>query len=229
MVLPMSTTTLPAAPTISRHTFGLSLLAACTGAGNVVSVTMLGGAVSSVITGNLVVSTSDLASERLSLIAAPAIAIVFFLLGTALWSAALRDAPAVFARSHRRGLRVETMVLALIPVGLAVVGGHPGRELSLTLLAAAALAMGAQSAVCLRGGIATTLMTGSVAAAVHDLAIGAPTSATFGTLRRVVALVGGAAAAALLLPLAWWATATLPVALLAAALMALPVDDPAPL
>ena len=191
-------------PTITPHGLSLLLVAACAGSVNLLSITLLGGALSGILVRN------------------PIVAICFFGLGVAVWSAGLRRSAAKSSHGDRTGIVAELVLLLCIPAGLAATLGRPGEAISLTLLAAAAAAMGAPSAVCLRGGVSTTYMTGTVTSAVRDLVDRGPRGNAFVSLSRPLALLGGATVAASLLSVGWWAAAVLPCLLLAAALFTLP-------
>ena len=152
-----------------HHGPHLLLLSACAGSVDLLSIALLGGALSGILTGDLVNTADAIGSERWTLIRYPAVAVGFFCLGVAVWSAAQRRARTTPSRARRTGLRAELVLLLYIPVGLAVTHGRPGEAMSVTLLGAAAAAMGAQSAISLGEGASTTYMTGAITTAVHDL------------------------------------------------------------
>lgn len=214
---------------IRRRQLSLVLLAACAGSVNLLSITRLGGTLSGIVTGDLVTTGHAVGDLRWTLIRYPAVAICFFSLGVTLWTGWLLRTTRTPAQAYRVGLAAEFVVLLAIPAGMTATHGHPGGAVSVTMLGAAAAAMGAQSANCLHDGIPTTYLTGSVTVALHDLVVDRGRLRDGpGTLGRVLALIAAATATALLLTVAWWAAAVLPCVLLATALGAVPRSDQSP-
>ena len=212
-------------PTITPHGLSLHLLAACAGSVNLLSIMLLGGALSGILTGDFVNSAHDVGNDQWTLIRNPALAILGFGFGVAVWSSGLRRAAARSSDARRVGLLAELVLLLCIPAGLASTRGRPGETISLALLAAAAATMGAQSAVRLRGGVSKTYTTFTFTLVVNDFVDRGPRRNAFVSLSRSLALLGGATVAASLLTLGWWAAATLPSLLLAAALFTLPATS----
>jgi uncharacterized membrane protein YoaK (UPF0700 family) len=196
----------------------LLLLAACAGSVNVLSIVRLGGALSGIVTGDVVTTGAALGEDRWVLLRYPAVAICAFGLGVAVWSVGLRWLALTSADGHRIGLWAELVLLLCLPVGLAATHGRPGEATSMTLLATAAVAMGAQSAICLRDGVSTTYMTGAITTAVHDLVTGGPRRDAVGNLTRGLALFVGAVATASLITVDAWVAATFPALLVAMAI-----------
>lgn len=181
------------------------LLAAAAGATNVLSLTRLGSVPTSVMTVNLVLVGLSITRHQGALgwhagaaLAgfAPAVFLTSRLIRAADKRAADKHAPGprppVWPRTVSVAIAAEALPLAGVAVGWALAGGHPAGAAQLILCAAAAVAMGIQSAaVRVLGvpGLSTTFFTGILT----DLAGHGPHRWT-GDASGLAALAAGAAA-----------------------------------
>lgn len=202
-----------------RATTALALLAACAGGMDLLSIVVLGGVFSGVITGNLVHVGQGLGTGHLLGAATAMAAVTAF--GTGVWTWARLLGPSATV-SHRRRtalLAAHTGLLSLFALAWALVGGAPpGHGIALALLAVSAFAMGAQSAWARTAGASTTYLTGTLASALAGWAQGDPLGAHGGAIARLAALTAGALTTMILLN-AWpWSAPLLSLACAAGAL-----------
>ncbi|MEJ8279750.1 YoaK family protein [Pseudonocardia spirodelae] len=171
-----------------RRAVVLALLAACAGVVDVWAVVALGGAFAGVVTGNLVTAGYAVAAGDPGGLLPPAVAVAGFVTGVGLWSLLRRWWP----HAVTGPLAAEAAVLAALAVLWPLLPGA-----ATALLAAAAVAMGAQSSVAQLLGQSTTYMTGTLTGAVADLAAG--DGRRLSALRQLGAIVLGAVAGGLAL------------------------------
>lgn len=193
-----------------------TLLAAVAGVVDLWAVTSLGGPFAGVVTGNLVTAGGAAGRGDTRALWPPALAVLGFAVGVVVWSYAWRRR----AGSVARPLLAELVVLVALAVAWVLVEATASGAVVLVLLAAASLAMGAQSATALRLGESTTYLTGTLTGGLAALVAGGSRGRVV-ALRQLGALVGGAAVAAVLLDVARWSVPVLAVVLLVAALGAL--------
>jgi uncharacterized membrane protein YoaK (UPF0700 family) len=179
-------------------------LAVVSGATDAIGLLALGGAFTSVMTGNLVILGVSASSADGALAIASGGAILAFCAGCAL-GARLAGSPrpddAVWPRPVTVGLAMEFVLLAGYAVGWWVTGGEPGPVLTQVLLFAMAAALGVQSSTVQRFGIAgmsTTYLTGTLTTVVMRIVAGRAREVR-ASVEIILGLVAGAAAGAGLL------------------------------
>ncbi|WP_177212816.1 DUF1275 family protein [Geodermatophilus ruber] len=184
------------------------VLAVASGATDAIGLLALGGAFTSVMTGNLVILGVSASSADGTLALASGGAILAFCLGAAL-GARLAGSPQpgdpVWPRAVTLGLVVELVLVAGYAAGWWVTGGEPGAALTLLLLGCMSAAMGVQSSVVQRFGVpglSTTYLTGTLTTVVMRLVGGRGVRDVQHSLEILAGLVAGAAAGAGLLLLA---------------------------
>jgi uncharacterized membrane protein YoaK (UPF0700 family) len=179
------------------------VLAFASGSLDAVALMGLGGAFTSVVTGNLVFTGRALGTWSGATVAYPVAAVAGFTGGVAVgtWVAGLAGPGPSGARWPRRATRVlalEGAILLVLNVGWLGYGGRPTGVAAGLMLFFAALALGAQSAAArnVGGTPSTTYMTGALTTLIEALCRGrrADPSAVYG----LVGLVSGAAFSAAL-------------------------------
>ena len=183
-------------------------LAVVSGATDAIGLLVLGGAFTSVMTGNMVLLGVAASSTDGTLAASAGFSILAFCAGAAL-GARLAGAPqkgdGVWPRPVTVGLAVEFLFVAAYAVGWWVTGGHPGPGVTLALLLSTALALGIQSSTVQRfgvSGMSTTYLTGTLTTVVIRLASGRGVREVWHSIEILLGLIAGAAAGAALLLLA---------------------------
>lgn len=180
------------------------LLTAAAGATNVLSLTGLGGVPASIMTANLVLAGLSITRHQ----GAPGwhagIAIAGFAVAVFLVSRLIRardvnspgtERPA-WPRPVTVAIAAEVVPLASVAVGWGLTGGRPAGAVQLILCAAAAFAMGIQSAAVSALGVAglsSTFFTGTLTDTVRGLAGPGRPRWTRGAT-GILALIAGAAA-----------------------------------
>jgi uncharacterized membrane protein YoaK (UPF0700 family) len=179
-------------------------LAVVSGATDAIGLMTLGGAFTSVMTGNLVLLGVSASSADGVLALASGGAILAFCAGAAL-GARLAGSPAagdrIWPRAVTAGLAVEFVFIAAYAVGWWVTGGSPSSAVALVLLFSTALALGIQSSTVQRfgvSGMSTTYLTGTLTTVVMRLASGRGVRESRHSIEILLGLVAGAAAGALL-------------------------------
>ena len=200
-------------------------LAVVSGATDAIGLMALGGAFTSVMTGNLVILGVAASTADAGLAIASGGAIVAFCAGAAL-GARLAGSPTpgdrIWPRPVTVGLAVELVLLSAYAVGWWITGGQPGTAVSLALLFAMAGALGIQSSTVQRfgvSGMSTTYLTGTLTTVVMRLATGRGVREVWHSIEILVGLVAGAAAGAGLLVVAPLAAPVLQVAALGAVVL----------
>ncbi len=184
------------------------VLAVVSGATDAIGLIALGGAFTSVMTGNLVILGVSASTADGALAIASGGAIVAFCIGAYLGAriaGGARSGDPVWPRPVTVGLVVELVLLTGYAVGWWVSGGEPGPVLTQVLLFAMAGALGVQSSTVQRfgvSGLSTTYLTGTLTTVVMKLAGGTGLREVQGSLQILFGLVAGAAAGAGLLEVA---------------------------
>jgi uncharacterized membrane protein YoaK (UPF0700 family) len=179
-------------------------LAVVSGATDAIGLLALGGAFTSVMTGNMVLLGVAASSADGALAASSGLAILAFCAGAAL-GARLAGVPVagdpVWPRPVTVALGVELVLFAGYAVGWWVTGGNPGRGLALVLLLCTAVGLGIQSSTVQRfgvSGMSTTYLTGTLTTVVIRLATGRGVREVWHSIEILLGLIAGAAAGALL-------------------------------
>jgi uncharacterized membrane protein YoaK (UPF0700 family) len=186
-------------------------LAVVSGATDAIGLLALGGAFTSVMTGNMVLLGVSASSGDVTLAVSSGGAILAFCAGAAL-GARLAGSPQkgdrVWPCAVTAGLGVEFVVMAAYASGWWLTGGGPGPGVALGLLLCTAVALGIQSSTVQRFGVpgmSTTYLTGTLTTVVMRLATGRGVREVWHSIEILLGLIGGAAAGAalvLLVPLA---------------------------
>ena len=182
-------------------------LAVTSGATDAISFLALGGAFTSVMTGNLVLLGVSLGNADGGLARQIGAAVVGYVAGCAIGAritgTPVDDEP-VWPPAVTRGLAVEAGLFVMYAAGWWAVGGRPGGAAEVGLLGLSALALGIQSASVRRFGVtglSTTYLTGTLTTLVIRLANGGRLRNVARNLLLLLALLAGAAVAAALLAL----------------------------
>ena len=182
----------------ARHRLVL-LLAANSGVTDALGVLALGGAFTSVMTGNMVLAGLGAATRDGELALLAVAAIVCFSLGCAIGvrlAGTPQQGDPVWPRPIGRALVVQLVLTAGFAVGWWVTRGDPGDALGLGFLMVNALGLGIQSSAVQRlgqSGLSTTYLTGTLTTLVVRLATGHRLGAVSASLQILLALVAGAA------------------------------------
>ncbi|SEP15242.1 YoaK family protein [Trujillonella endophytica] len=215
---------------VDRMTTGLRqwlvvVLAIVSGATDAIGLLALGGAFTSVMTGNLVILGASASTTDGALAIASGGAIVAFCIGVwlgARLAGGARPGDAVWPRPVTVGLAVELGMLSVYAIGWWISGGEPGPVLTQVLLFVMAAALGVQSSTVQRfgvNGLSTTYLTGTLTTVVMKLASGKGLREIRGSLEILSGLVVGAAAGALLIEVAPLTAPVLQLGCLAAVLV----------
>lgn len=177
-------------------------LAVVSGATDAIGLIALGGAFTSVMTGNLVILGASASTADGALAIASGGAILAFCAGAAL-GARLAGSPTpgdrIWPRPVTVALTVELVLLTGYAVGWWVTGAEPGTALTLSLLFAMSAALGIQSSTVQRfgvSGMSTTYLTGTLTTVVMRLATGRGVREVWHSIETLAGLVAGAAAGA---------------------------------
>jgi uncharacterized membrane protein YoaK (UPF0700 family) len=180
-------------------------LAVLSGATDAIGFLALGGAFTSVMTGNMVLLGIGIGQHDGSLVLHAAAALVAFAAGVAIGTRIVgqaREGDPVWPPAVTRALTVELALFVLFAIGWEAAGGAPEAELTqLLLLATTAVALGIQSGTILRFGVpglSSTYLTGTLTSAVARLAGGRPVRDVVGNLKLLAGVIAGAAAGGLL-------------------------------
>jgi uncharacterized membrane protein YoaK (UPF0700 family) len=183
-------------------------LAVVSGATDAIGLLVLGGAFTSVMTGNMVLLGVAASSTDGTLAASAGFSILAFCAGAALGArlaGTAQKSDGVWPRAVTVGLAVEFVFVAAYAVGWWVTGGHPGSGVTLALLLSTAVALGIQSSTVQRfgvSGMSTTYLTGTLTTVVIRLASGRGVREVWHSIEILLGLVAGAAAGAGILLLA---------------------------
>jgi uncharacterized membrane protein YoaK (UPF0700 family) len=182
----------------------LVLLAVVSGATDAIGFVALGGAFTSVMTGNMVLIGLSVAKSDGTVALRSALAIVLFMTGCVIGSR-LAGQPAdddpLWPRQVTRAMWVEFAAFGAYAIGWWLSGSHPIGNVQLVLLGANAIALGVQSSAVLRfgvSGLSTTYMTGTLTTMMAALAAGRHPRLVVPSAEIIAGLIAGAAAATLL-------------------------------
>ncbi len=187
-----------------RRHVALVLLAVNSGATDAIGYVSLGGAFTSVMTGNMVLL--GLASTRGDggLALRSGLALVLFAGGAyagARIAGAARPEDPVWPRPVAVALGVQLLGEIVYAIGWWSAGGHPSSGLQPVLLGVSAVNLGIQSSAITRFGVpglSTTYLTGTLTALMVALARGQHPRNVVPSAQILCGLIGGAAAAAAL-------------------------------
>ncbi|WP_433320552.1 YoaK family protein [Micromonospora chersina] len=180
------------------------VLAVNSGATDAIGFLALGGAFTSVMTGNMVLLGVALAGVDGALALHTGAAIVCFILGCSLGTriaGAPRSGDPVWPPAVTRALVVEGGVLTGYAVGWWWSDGHPSGQLQLSLLVLNAVALGIQSSTVQRFGVAglsTTYLTGTLTTVIARLTSGHRLRDVAQSVLTLLGLITGAALGGLL-------------------------------
>jgi uncharacterized membrane protein YoaK (UPF0700 family) len=178
----------------------IAMLAVVSGVTDAAGFIGLGGAFSSVMTGNMVLMGLSAGTGNGSLAARTGAAIIAFITGCVVGGRVAgrhREGQPVWPPSITRALAVELAVFCAYAVALQAVGGHPSSVAKSALLSCNALALGIQSSAIQRfgvSGLSTTYLTGTLTTTIVHLASGRPLRHVTLNLRLLGGLIAGAAA-----------------------------------
>jgi uncharacterized membrane protein YoaK (UPF0700 family) len=188
--------------TARRRDLLVVVLAFVSGYTDGVGFLALGGAFTSVMTGNMVLLGLSAGQGDGEGVGRALGAILAFIAGAALGThvagVAAEDDP-VWPRPVNRALALELVILAAAAVGWFVTSGEPNTAVQFVLLLAAAVALGVQSSTVQRfgvSGLSTTYLTGTLTSAVIHLVSHRTARGSERHWKIIGALVAGAAAAA---------------------------------
>ncbi len=182
----------------ARHRLVL-LLAANSGVTDAIGVLALGGAFTSVMTGNMVLAGLGAATGDTELTLLAFAAIVCFSVGCALGvrlAGTPQQGDGVWPRPICRALLVQLVLTAGFAAGWWVTRGDPGDVVELAFLMVNALGLGLQSSAVQRlgqSGLSTTYLTGTLTTMVVKVASGHRIGTVSASLQILLALVAGAA------------------------------------
>lgn len=179
------------------------MLAVNSGLTDAMGYLALGGAFSSVMTGNMVLLGLSIGSAAGALALHAAAAVLAFVCGCAI-GARVAGTPvegdAIWPRPVTRALSLQAVVVAGCAVLWWLAGGRPEPFEQLVLLSLNALALGLQSSAVQRFGVAglsTTYLTGTLTTVVIRVVSGRPLREVGHSAAILVGLIGGAAAGTL--------------------------------
>lgn len=165
----------------------------------------LGGAFSSVMTGNMVLVGLAGGTGNGGLAARAGAAIAAFVIGCVIGGRVAgqpEPGDGLWPRAITRALAAELGIFLIYGIALEAAGGNPVGDVSRTsLLALNALALGLQSSAIQRfgvSGLSTTYLTGTLTTTIVHLSSGRPLRGVVLNVRLLAALVVGAAAGGLL-------------------------------
>jgi uncharacterized membrane protein YoaK (UPF0700 family) len=213
-----------------RHAPLVGLLTFTSGCVDVVTLMALGGAFTSVITGNLIFIGRAIGTSSLDPALHAVMAVAGYVAGVAVgswlrkFSAArltactpgpvITGGQAAWPPSATLVLAVEGAMLVALNVAWIGYGADPPAAATDLMLTAAALALGMQGAAArgIAGNPSTTYMTGALTALVEALSTGGRRAADLAAAAGLIALVTGAACSALLVEHARQVAFVLPLA-----------------
>ncbi len=199
-----------------QHAHYIGLLTFASGCVDVVTLMMIGGAFTSVITGNLIFVGRAIGTTSLTPAVHAILAVAGYIAGVAVGSRLRvvfgRSAPGrPWPLSATLVLAAECALLAVLNIAWIGYDAAPPTAATDVLLTAAALALGMQGAAArgIEGNPSTTYMTGALTALIEALVTGRRRSADASAIVGLLALVAGASCGAVLIRYASW-TALLP-------------------
>ena len=176
------------------------VLAVVSGATDAIGFLGLGGAFTSVMTGNMVLLGLGAGTGDGTLVTHALLAIAAFVSGCVVGARVAGTHQAgdgVWPVAVTRALKVELGVLLVFAIGWELTGASPSDAMQLPLLAANAVALGMQSSTTQRfgvSGLSTTYLTGTLTGVVIRLASGGSLHEAVDNTQILVALVAGAVA-----------------------------------
>lgn len=203
----------------------VTLLAVNSGYIDAVGFLALGGAFTSVMTGNMVLLGLSAGTADSTLAAHAALAIFCFVAGCALGTRVAGVAGGdgvVWPQSVSRAMHVELLVITVFGLTWYLVSGRPSSGWQLPLLGINAIALGLQSSAVQRFGVAglsTTYLTGTLTHLVIRLTSGQPVRKVAHSGSLLVCLIGGAALGGLMVSRVRWFVPIPPIVLLVAVLL----------
>ena len=214
-----------------RRQLLLVLLALNSGATDAIGFISLGGAFTSVMTGNMILLGVAVPSGDGALALRSGLAIVLFMVGAFVGARIARTPQpedGVWPVRVTVALAVELAIFVGVAVGWWLTGGHPLGGVQPVLLGTSAVALGVQSSAILRfgvSGLSTTYMTGTLTTVVSALAYGRHPRNIVPSAQILVGLVGGALLAALLIRVAPLAVPGLQIVAVGAAVIGAGLAD----
>jgi uncharacterized membrane protein YoaK (UPF0700 family) len=187
--------------TTRRRDWLVVVLAFVSGYTDGVGFLALGGAFTSVMTGNMVLLGLSAGQGDGEGVGRAGGAILAFIAGCALGTrvaGTATDGDPVWPAPVNRALALEGLILLGSAIGWFVTGGDPDTGIELVLLLAAAVALGVQSSTVQRfgvSGLSTTYLTGTLTTAVIHLVAHRTVRGSERNWKIIAALVLGAAAA----------------------------------
>lgn len=168
-----------------------------TGSADAMGFLMLGGAFSSVMTGNMVLLGLSVGHQEAALAVTSATAITSYVIGVivgARVAGSARPDDPVWPRSVTRALTVELVVMiGFLVLWEATIGDRPA-DLKLLMLAVAATALGIQSSAVQRFGVhglSSTYLTGTLTTVIGSLSARQPLRSVMPSFNVLLALVVG--------------------------------------
>ena len=214
-----------------RRQWLLVLLALNSGATDAIGFISLGGAFTSVMTGNMILLGVAVPNGDGALALRSGLAIVLFMVGAFLGARIARTPQpedGVWPVRVTVALAVELAIFLGVAVGWWLTGGHPIGGVQPVLLGASSVALGVQSSAILRfgvSGLSTTYMTGTLTTVVSALAYGRHPRNIVPSAQILAGLVGGALLAALLIRVAPLAVPGLQIVAVGAAVIGAGLAD----
>ena len=175
------------------------LLAINSGATDAIAFLCLGGAFTSVMTGNMVLLGLSAAQLDLSLAIHAGAAIIYFVagcaVGTRIAGSSRPDDP-VWPRSVTVALQIQFVAMTVYAVVWELTSGNPSGGVQVGLLLINAMASGMQSSTVARfgvSGLSTTYLTGTLTTLAMNIASGRGSRVVHCRAKILVGLIGGAA------------------------------------
>ena len=188
-----------------RQAHLIGLLAFTSGSIDVVTLMVIGGSFTSVITGNLIFIGRAIGTQSLSPALHAIVAVAGYMAGVAVGSKLRqllsRGAPqAPWPRAATQVLAVEWALLAALNIAWIGYDAAPPAAAADVLLVAAALSLGMQGAAVrsIKGNPSTTYMTGALTTLVEALSTGGHRTIDASIAVGLLCLVAGAACSAVL-------------------------------
>ena len=188
-----------------RHAHLVGLLTFASGCIDVVTLMIIGGAFTSVITGNLIFVGRAIGTSSLSPALHAVMAVAGYIVGVAAGARlrqllARRGPQGAWPRSATLVLASECAILLAVNVAWLSWDGAPPTTATDLLLVAAALSLGMQGAAArgIKGNPSTTYMTGALTTLVEAVSTGGRRTADASAVAGLFSLVVGAACSAVL-------------------------------
>jgi uncharacterized membrane protein YoaK (UPF0700 family) len=192
-----------------RHLWLVGLLTFASGCVDAVTLTVIGGAFTSVITGNLILVGRGLGTSTLEPALHAIMAVGGYVAGVAIGSrlaqvaarAEADEPPVEWPRRATVVLAAECVLLIAVNAGWIGYRAHPPAAAANLLLVVAGVCLGMQGAAArtIAGTPSTTYMTGALTSLVEALATGQPRQADPAAAIGLATLVAGAACGAVLI------------------------------